>query len=109
MGDTVRRQGKMHVSQGDTPIADGNGKQLTYDELKNLVYQYKNQVDYLTEQNKQLNYQGMLHQLTFMFKVLEYPSFFSKEYVNQCSELIVQVMALPKEILEDTVQEPVKE
>ena len=71
-------------------------KKLSYDEIKQLLMQYQEQVRMLQDQNRQLNYAGMVQQLTFLFKVLEFGQYFQPEYLEKCVKHITTIMALPE-------------
>ena len=106
MGERVTMRAKQ--PKEEAPVQ----KKLTYEELQNVVYQYENQNKYLQDQLKQLNYAGMIQQMSFMFKVLENPKYFAEEFVTKCAEGIEVMLALPETFKPeelDAVKEKVNE
>lgn len=84
---------KMSVAQTTEPTQEK--KKLSYEELTTVAMQYQQQNAQLRQQIDQLNYAGLIQQLTFLFKVLENPTYFSSEYLMQCAAQIQMMLDLP--------------
>lgn len=74
-------------------------KKLSYEELENAARQLTVQLDNMAKENYQLkmNLQqakvaNVYAELELRFKVLDYSTFFSEEFVEQCTKDIEQIM-----------------
>ena len=76
---------------------------LSYEELEMAARQLTVQLDNLAKENKQLKINleqlkmtSIYTELDFRFKVLDYSSYFSDDFISKCTKTIEQIMS-PKE------------
>lgn len=81
-------------------------KKLTYEQLETVATQLSAQNTELRKLLQEIT--GAQKRLDYLFKVLEYCSLFSTDFINECIAEIEQLIRIPKEETE-TKEETTKE
>lgn len=76
-------------------------KKFTYEQLENIANSLSNQVQQLSARLQEANMMNIFKRLDYCFKVLECSASFNTEFVNKCSEEIIEIMTPSEEIKED--------
>lgn len=71
-------------------------KKLTYDQLNDACIQLSQQNRQLLIRNRELEQFAMNRRLDYLFKVLEFSSNFTGDFVVSCSSEIEQAMTIPQ-------------
>lgn len=72
-------------------------KKLTYEQLNDACNQLWQQNKQLAVRNRELESFVMNKRLDFLFKVMEFSSMFSSDFVVSCTSEIEQAMTIPQE------------
>lgn len=80
-------------------------KELTYDELKNIAGQLQQQNKFLIEQLQKNEYADLHKRIEYLFKVVQYDSSFSDQFVADCVKEIEDILTIPKEDKQPEVEE----
>lgn len=77
-------------------------KKLTYEQLENVAAQLHTQVRQLSEKVQELEVFNIFRRLDYLFKVIENPNSFNKEFVDKCSKEIENTITIPEDNTVDT-------
>jgi len=72
-------------------------EKLSYEQLENIAHQLSEQNKQMYMQLQQMNTTNLFKRLDYLFKVLEYSAFFSKEFIENCTQEIENMITIPKE------------
>lgn len=86
----------MNVNMSNKSKVDEKSK-LTYDQLKNACNQLWQQNQQLIKRNRELEQFAINKRLDYLFKVIEFNSMFSSDFVVSCTSEIEQAMTIPQE------------
>jgi len=79
-------------------MSENKPKELSMDELKNVVNQLQQQNKFLIEQFKKHNEESFYKRMDYLFKVLENKSLFDEKFAFNCSMEIQETLTIPEEI-----------
>lgn len=72
-------------------------KKLTYEELENAAHQLSEQSRQLYKRLQEAEMSNLFKRLDYLFKVLDFETFFSRDFVENSAKEIVDIMTIPKE------------
>lgn len=72
-------------------------KKLTYEELENAAHQLSEQSRQLYTRLQEAELSNLFKRLDYLFKVLDFNTFFPEEFVDNCAKEILDIMTIPKE------------
>ena len=78
-------------------MEENKKKELSYDELKNVAGQLRQQNQQLNLMLQQANMTNMFKRMDYLFKVLDFQHCFDSEFVLACSDEIKELMTPPVE------------
>ena len=82
-------------------MEENKKKELSYEELKNVAGQLRQQNQQLNMMLQQANMANMFKRIDYLFKVLEHKLCFDSEFVITCSDEIKEFMTPPVEHQEE--------
>lgn len=74
-----------------------HGKKLTYEQLNDACSQLWQRNQQLTKRAKELEQFAVNKRLDYLFKVIEFSSSFSSDFVGNCASEIEEAMTIPQE------------
>ena len=86
----------MNVNMSNKSKVDEKSK-LTYDQLKDACNQLWQQNQQLIKRSRELEQFAINKRLDYLFKVIEFSSMFSSDFVVNCTSEIEQAMTIPQE------------
>lgn len=72
-------------------------KKLTYEELENAAHQLSEQSRQLYRRLQEAEISNLFKRLDYLFKVLDFETFFPRDFVENSVKEIVDIMTIPKE------------
>lgn len=72
-------------------------KKLTYEELENAAHQLSEQSRQLYKRLQEAEISNLFKRLDYLFKILDFETFFPRDFVENSAKEIVDIMTIPKE------------
>lgn len=72
-------------------------KKLSYEELENVAHQLSEQSRQLYAKLQQVELEKVYKRLDYLFKVMEFPTFFNDSFVEACAKEIEEIMTISEE------------
>lgn len=79
-------------------------QRLSYEQLVNVANQLSQQNRELYQRLQAVTLDNMFKRLEYLFKVLDASHYFDDAFVLKCSDEIVNMMTIPQEEVEETVE-----
>ena len=111
MGEDVRRKIRSKVFKHLNNINMEENTQtqespkLTYEQLNNAAMQLSQQNMQLRKQLEEMNYFNLFRRLDYLFKVVEFSTNFSADFVTACTTEIQALLTTAEEMPEDNTEE----